>query len=30
MPLGLSEMLWVRNLLSELKILKDGHLKRVV
>jgi hypothetical protein len=26
MSLGLSEMLWVRNLLSELKILKDGHL----
>jgi hypothetical protein len=26
MSLGLSEMLWVRNLLSELKILKAGHL----
>jgi hypothetical protein len=26
MSLGLSEMLWVRYLLSELKILKAGHL----
>ena len=26
MSLGLSEMLWVRNLLSELKVLKTGHL----
>ena len=26
MSQGLSDMLWVRNLLSELKVLKDGHL----
>jgi hypothetical protein len=26
MSQGLSDMLWVRNLLSELKMLRDGHL----